>query len=139
MKTFIDEKAKIFEKNMSNKEQYWFDYSIVETYIDRLNNENIEAFMKIRATNVNLTLADNFVRDKKQQTATNNISGFLQNKIDEESDHKEGVKLRIEFDNYGTQEIILFVDDSMIGKRKDGSYFDIFSKTVTICIQFNNG
>lgn len=128
MKTFIDEKAKIFEKNMSNKEQYWFDYSIVETYIDRLNNENIEAFMKIRATNVNLTLADNFVRDKKQQTATNNISGFLQNKIDEESDHKEGIKLRIEFDNYGTQEIILFVDDSMIGKRKDGSYFDIFSK-----------
>lgn len=127
MKTFIDTKATLFENNRTNKDLYWFDYAVVEKYIDRLNNENIEAFLKIRATEMDLTLADNFLRDKSKLPISNNIAGFLQNKMDEESDHKQGIKLRIDFDNYRTQEIILFVDDSMLGKRKDGSYFDIFS------------
>jgi hypothetical protein len=128
MKTFINEKATIFENNRTNKEPYWFDYTVVENYIDRLNHENIQAFLKIRATEMDLSLADNFIRDKSKLSVSNDIAGFLQNKIDEESDHKQGIKLRIDFDNYRTQEIILFVDDSMLGKRNDGSYFDIFSK-----------
>lgn len=128
MKTFIDEKTKIFENNRTNKEPYWFDYSVVEKYIDRLNKEHIEAFLKIRSTQMDLTLADNFLRDKQKLPLSNNITGFLQNKIDEEDDHKKGIKLRVELDGYRTQEIILFVDDSMLGKRNDGSYFDIFTK-----------
>ena len=128
MKTFIDKKTKPFENNRTNKEPNWFNYAIVEQYIDRLNNEHIDAFLKIRATQMDLTLADNFLRDKKNLPLSNNITGFLQNKIDEEDDHQKGIKLRVELDGYRTQEIILFVDDSMIGKRSDGSYFDIFTK-----------
>ena len=128
MKTFIDEKTKLFEDNRTNKEPYWFDYSVVEKYIDRLNKEHIEAFLKIRSTQMDLTMADNFLRDKQNLPLPNNITVFLQNKIDEEDDHQKGIKLRVELDGYRTQEIILFVDDSMLGKRSDGSYFDIFTK-----------
>jgi len=128
MKIFIDEKTKLFENNRTNKEPYWFDYSVVEKYIDRLNKEHIEAFLKIRSTQMDLTMADNFLRDKQNLPLSNNITGFLQNKIDEEDDHQKGIKLRVELDGYRTQEIILFVDDSMLGKRSDGSYFDIFTK-----------
>lgn len=127
MKTFIDKKTKPFENNRTNKEPNWFNYAVVEQYIDRLNNEHIDAFLKIRATQMDLTLADNFLRDKKNLPLSNNITGFLQNKIDEE-DHQKGIKLRVELDGYRTQEIILFIDDSMLGKRSDGSYFDIFTK-----------
>lgn len=128
IKTFIDTKAQIFENNRTNKEPYWFNYSLIEKYIDRLNNEHIEAFLKIRNTQMDLTLADNFLRDNKNLLLSNNITEFLQNKIDEEDDHKKGIKLKVEIDGYRTQEIILFVDDSMLGKRSDGSYFDIFTK-----------
>ena len=128
LKTFIDEKSSIFDGNSTNKEPNWFNYALVEKYIDRLNHENIEAFLKIRATGVPLTMADNFIRDKHNMTSSKNIAEFLKDKIDEKSDYEQGVKNRIEFNNFRTKEIIIFVDDSMLGRKSDGTYFDIFTK-----------
>lgn len=128
MKKFIDEKSWIFENNKTYKEAFWFDYDIVKKYMDRLNKEHEEAFLKIRSTGMDLMLADNFLRDTQINPAVKDIAGFLQNKIDEDEDDQKGIKLRVDLDGYKTSEIIVFVDDSMLGKRKDGSYFDIFTK-----------
>jgi len=128
MKKFIDDKSGIFEHNRTYKEPFWFNYEVVKQYMERLNNEHVEAFLKIRSTGIDLMLADNFFREKQNNPISKDVASFLQNKIDEDEDDQQGIKLRLDLDGYKTSEIIVFMDDSILGKRKDGSYFDIFTK-----------
>lgn len=58
-----------------------FDYSFIEDYIDRLNQENIDAFVKLRNAGVSLKQADAYILEHQSTPVAKDITGFLKEKI----------------------------------------------------------
>jgi hypothetical protein len=127
MKKFIDEESGIFENNRTSKEPNLFDYSIIENYVDRLNKENIEAFIKLRDAGIPLKLADTFMMEKQSKPVAKDITSFLNEKITEKTLEEQGIKNVMEFNNSKIKEIILFSDKSMVMKKSDNTYADVFT------------
>lgn len=127
MKKFIDEKTGLFENNRTRKEPNLFDYSIIQGYIDKFNKENIEAFLKLRSAGVELKMADTFMMNHQTTPVAKDIAGFLQDKIVEKTHEEQGIKNVMEFSNSKIKEIILFNDRSMLIKKSDNSYDDVFT------------
>lgn len=127
MKTFIDEKSFIFENNRTGKEPDWFDYSIVTNYIDELNKESIGAFAKIRNAGVELSMADKFLMEHQSPTKKDNITAFLQDKIKDEAQDLSSICKIHDFDSNRIKAILLFEDHTMLLKKDDNTYQDIFT------------
>lgn len=127
MKTFIDDESIIFENSRTNKEPYSFNYRIIESYINRLDEENIAAFLKLRDAGIHLMLADKFMTDNKNASISKDVVGFLQHKITTKTNQELGIKSILEFNNSRIKEIIVFNDNSVLAKKSDGSYFDVFT------------
>jgi hypothetical protein len=135
MKKFIDEKSVIFEKNRTNKEPHWFNSSIVQKYIDRINTEHTEAFLKIRNAGIPMLLADNFMMEKLNTTGIKDVATFLKDKIIEKSKEDYGIMAIMEFPNTRIKEIILFKDNSIVVKKNDNSYVDVFRRNELVDIK----
>lgn len=127
IRKLIDDQAGIFESNRTLKEPYLFDYSIIEGYADRINKENIEAFIKLRNSGVKLKLADDFIVENQSLPVSKDIAGFLKDKLIEKTHKEQGIKSVLEFSNSKIKEIILFTDNSMLVKKSDNTYDDIFT------------
>lgn len=127
MKTFIDEHAGIFENNRTLKEPNLFDYSIIEQYVDRLNKENIEAFLKLRDAGVPLKLADTFIVENQSKPVAKDIAGFLNEKLVEKSHQEQGIVHVMEFNHSKIKELIVFTDRSILMKKTDNTYVDVFT------------
>jgi hypothetical protein len=127
MKKFIDEESGIFENNRTLKEPNLFDYSIIEGYVDRLNKENIEAFIKLRDAGIPLKLADTFMVENQSKPVAKDITSFLNEKITEKTLEEQGIKSVMEFNHSKIKEIILFSDRSIVMKKSDNTYADVFT------------
>ena len=127
IKELVDGSARVFENNRTLKEPYLFDYSFVESYIERLNQENIEAFVKLRNAGVSLKHADAYMLEHQSKPVSKDIRGFLEDKIIARPLKEQGINTLMEFNNNKIKEIILFTDRSMLMKNNDNQYVDIFT------------
>lgn len=127
IKNLVDGAARVFENNRTLKEPYLFDYSFIEDYIDRLNQENIEAFVKLRNAGVSLKQADAYILEHQSTPVAKDITGFLKEKIVEKTLKEQGINAFLEFSNSKIKEIILFSDRSMLMKNNENQYVDIFT------------
>lgn len=120
LKDLVDNKVDLFKDNASGKSPYYFNYSLILEYIEKINNETINSFLKIRSNGINMTLADNFLNTQVRNRSNNAVINFLQTKTD---DHK-----LIEIEGKNIKSIMLFKDNSILLKKNDDTYEDIFTR-----------